>query len=128
MINTITSTDFILPFLCVFFLFFLSARLYSLRNMGLARLTSEFNVFFAFGKIAYSWYLILIVAYLIVSMINGNFLIPIGAVILGFILSIVIGKSLNLPPTTQIPFTRMTINCIMIVLAFIILLIHVFRI
>lgn len=128
MINTITSTNFILPFICVFLLFFLSARLYSLRNMGLARLTSEFNILFAFGKIAYSWYLILIVAYLIVSMINGHFLIPFAAVISGFILSILIGRSLNLPPTTQIAYSRMTVNCIMIVLAFIILLIHVFKI
>lgn len=126
--ETFTSTDFILPFICILFLFFLSTRLYSLRNMELSRLTSEFNIFFAFGKVAYSWYLILIIAFIIVSMINGNFLIPITASLLGFILSFLIAKNLNLPPTTQIPFRQMTINCILITLAFIILLIHVFRI
>ncbi len=128
MMETFTSTDFILPFICILFLFFLSTRLYSLRNMELSRLTSEFNIFFAFGKVAYSWYLILIIAFIIVSMINGNFLIPITASLLGFILSFLIAKNLNLPPTTQIPFRQMTINCILITLAFIILLIHVFRI
>lgn len=128
MIQTFTSVDFILPFVCILFLAYLSTRLYSLRNMGMARLTSEFNILFAFGKFAYSWYLVLILAFIIVSMLNGNFLIPIAATLLGFILSFFIARNLNLPPTTQIPFPLMTINCILITVAFIILLIHIIKI
>jgi len=128
MIETITSIDFLLPLICITLLFFFGARLYSLRNMSVPKLVSEFNLAFGLGKIFYQLYLFLIVAYIIVSFINGIYILSIITTFLGALLGRLLLRNKNLSPSTAIPFQIMTINCISISVVFIVLLIYIFGI
>ena len=104
---------FFIPVICISVLVFFSSRLYSFRNMTLAQLKSEFHISFVFGKIAYSLYSILIIAYLIISFTKGLFLKPIVIIILSYIFGNSSANNKNLPLSTQIPYPIMIINCIL---------------
>lgn len=122
--DIITSTDFLIPFICNTLLFFLTTRLYSLRNMSLSQLSSEFNLAFVLGKLVYQLGIYLAIAYLIISFIKGTYLTPILAVVLSVIIGILLTRNKNLKPSTQIPLQIMTFNCVLITIVFVAFLIY----
>lgn len=124
----IISVDFLLPLICIALLLFFISRLYSLRNMSIPKVISEFNVAFALGKTAYSLSVFLLIAYIILSFINGIYLLPIITSTLGFVIGRLLASNKKLTPSTTIPYQIMTINCISISVVFVIFLMYIINI
>lgn len=120
MTDFLTSVDLWIPLVSVTLFIFLSTRLYSLRNMSLSRLNSEFNIAFVMGKIVTKIDMWLVIGYLIINFINGNYLKPIIIVVLGLLIGRALTMNKNLKPSTAIPYEIMTFNCILFTLVFIV--------
>lgn len=123
----LTSTEFWTPLTCITLLFFLSTRLYSLRNMPLAKLSSEFNIAFVFGKLVYQSDMVLIIFYIIINFLNGDYLKPIAVIALSFVLFKALLSNKKLGPSTTIPLPVMTFNCILTTLVFIIFAVFTYK-
>lgn len=116
-----------LVYIIIYFFFY--TRLYSLRNYPFDKLLDNYNIFFVFGKIFYSLFTILIIAYLIgcslSGIVTGGIIVVIIGYVVGYVLTSGLSTSLRLPPSTKIPPEMMLINCIGATIFGVLFIIHI---
>lgn len=112
MIEKVLALSFWLPLIYSTIILVLSARMYSLRNISIKRAFTDFSIGIGLARVSYVIGFWVIIAFVIISFINKDFIMPIIDVFIAYRISLLIGRKLNpyLSPSRDIPKELMLLN------------------
>ena len=130
MIDKVLTLSFWLPMIYSTIILVLSARMYSLRNISINKAFTDFSIGIGLARISYAIGFWVIVAFVIVSFINKDFIMPIIDVFIAYRISLLIGKKLNpyLAPSRDIPKKLMLLNGIFSLITIVLFIYYIIEI